>query len=138
MLPDMAHDSFEREMDRLLDDALHAVNGWLSTWSPACDLYEEDSTYSIAVALPGCHADQIEVQVQDSMVTIRGERKVESPESRIWYLRHIPEGPFACSVKLPGYVDDQTSMASCQQGVLTLTFAKCEQAKPRRIMIEGS
>jgi HSP20 family protein len=136
MLPDMAHESFEREIDGLLDDALHAVNGWLSSWSPACDLYEDDSTYSIAVALPGCHADRIEVQVQDKMVRIKGERKVESPEGRIRYLRHIPEGPFACSVKLPEYVDDQTSTASFQQGVLTITFAKCERAKPRGIMIE--
>jgi HSP20 family protein len=134
----MAHDSFEREMDRLLDDALQAVDGWLSTWSPACDLYEDGSTYSIAVALPGCHADQIEVQVQGRVLTIKGARKVDSPEGRIWYLRHIPAGPFACSVKLPDYVDDQTPTASFQHGVLTVTFAKCEEAKPRRIMIEGS
>lgn len=132
MLPSMAHDSFEREMDRLLDDARS------SAWAPACNLYEDDSTYSIAVALPGCHPDRIQAQVHDGMLTIKGERKVESPEGRIWYLRHIPEGPFACSVKLPGFVDDQTSTASFQHGVLTITFAKCEEGKSRRIMIKGS
>lgn len=130
MLPSMAHDSFE-------GDALHALDGWLSAWSPACDLYEDDVTYSIAVALPGCRPDQIEIQVHGKMVTIKGERQVEGPEGRIWYLRHIPEGPFACSVELPRYVDEQTSSASFQHGVLTITFTKCEEAKPRRIMIEG-
>jgi HSP20 family protein len=132
----MGHDSFEHEMDRLFDDALHAVDSWSSVWSPACDLYEDASMYSIAVALPGCSLDQVDVQVQGKMLTIKGNRKIESPEGRIWYLQHIPKGPFACSVKLPEYVDDQKSTAAFQQGVLTITFMKCEEARPRRILIE--
>jgi HSP20 family protein len=133
MLPSMEHDSFEHEMDRLLDDVVHTTDGSFSVWSPACDLYEDASTYSIAVALPGCSPDQVDVLVQGKMLTIKGDRNIESPDGRIWYLRHIPRGPFACSVKLPEYVDDQKSTASFQQGVLTITFTKCEEAMPRRI-----
>ena len=136
MLPSMGHDSFEHEMDRLLDDALDAIDGWSSVWSPACNLYEDASTYSIAVALPGCSLDQVDIHVQGKMVTIKGDRKIESPEGRIWYLQHIPKGPFVCSVKLPEYVDDQKPMASFQHGILTITFAKQEEAMPRRILIE--
>ena len=136
MFPSKSHDSFEHAMDRLLADALDAINGWSSVWSPACDLYEDASTYSIAVALPGCSPDQVEIHVQDKMLTIKGDRKIESPEGRIWYHQYIPKGPFSCSVKLPKCVDDQTSTASFQHGVLTITFTKSEKAMPRRILIE--
>lgn len=126
MLPSAAADPVEGEVDRLLDDALSGVDGPSSTWAPDCNLYEDDSTYSIAVALPGCRRDLIDIQVHDKMLTITGRCQVESPEGRIWYLRHIPEGPFACSVKLPDYADDLTFTVSFQEGVLTIVFAKYE------------
>ena len=96
MLPSMDTSSFERESKTPLGDML-SVSA-LPVWLPACDIYEDAATYSIAVALPGCHADQIEVQVQGTMLTIKGEREVESLDGRIWYLQHIGTGPFICTV----------------------------------------
>jgi HSP20 family protein len=131
----MAPDSFERQVDQLLDEALQGNHGGSSVWWPACDLYEDDSTFSVAVALPGCRTDQIDVHVEGKMLTVKGQRETESLHGRIWYLQNIPTGPFACSVKLPEYVDDHRSKISFEHGVLTITFVKCEEARTRRVVV---
>jgi hypothetical protein len=61
---------------------------------------------------------------------------VESPEGRVWYSQRIRTGPFACSVKCPKYVDDQSARASFEQGVLTITCPKRKEAMSCRIPVE--
>lgn len=129
--------SAESQIDRLLDDAIHSANGWSQSWSPACNVFENKEGFTVQMALPGLDANQIDVQVENNVLRVKGERKHEESDGRQWYMHGIEAGAFSCAFNLPEYVDHEQSMASYKQGLLTVTFPKREQAKPRTIMIES-
>ena len=136
-LPVLFHKgSIESQIDRLLDDAVQSVNGWLQPWEPACNVFENAQGFTVQMALAGLDASQIDVQVENNVLRVKGERKLGESEGRRWYTRGIGEGAFSCSFKLPDYTDHEKSTASYKQGLLTITFPKREEAKPRQITIE--
>jgi HSP20 family protein len=126
--------SGESPIDRLLDDAIQSVNGWSQSSDPACNVFEEQG-FTVQMALPGLDVDEIDVQVENNMLRVKGERKRNESEGRR-YMLGITEGTFSCSFKLPDYADHEKLMASYKQGLLTITFPKREEAKPHQIMIE--
>ena len=128
--------SVESQADRLLDGAIQAVSEWRGTWEPTCNIFENQDAFIVQMALPGLEPSRIDIQVEHNVLQVKGERKSETTEQTKWYTRSIPEGVFSCSFTLPAYVDYKKSRASCRQGVLTITFSKRDEAKPRRIMIE--
>jgi HSP20 family protein len=128
--------SVESQIDRLLDDAIQSVNGWSTSWDPACNVFEDEQGFRVQMALPGFDVNQIGVQVENNVLRVKGERKRDESEGRRWYVQGIAEGTFSCSFKLPDYADHEKSTASYKQGLLTITFPKREEAKPRQIMIE--
>ncbi len=128
--------SGESQVDRLLDDAIQAVSEWSESWDPTCNIFEDQGGFTIQMALPGMESSQIDVQIEHNVLRVKGERKSQTSEQTQWYTRNIPEGVFSCSFKLPAYVGHDKSTASYRHGVLTITFPKREEAKPRRIMIE--
>ena len=128
--------SAESQVDRLLNEAIQGVSEWSESWDPTCNIFEDPDGFTVQMALPGMEASQIDVQVENNVLRVKGERKSETSEQTRWYTRRMPEGVFACSFKLPAYVDHEKSTASYKHGVLTITFPKREEAKPRRIMIE--
>jgi HSP20 family protein len=136
-LPTLFRDSFETQVDRLLDEALHSMERWSSTWAPQCDVYEDDHGFCIRMALPGVDAKDLDVQVDQNTLMVKGGRTNEVPENRRFYVHEIPYGPFSCSFRIPSYVDQDKVTTSFKEGILTIEFPKCEEAKPRRIMIES-
>jgi len=128
--------SFDLQIDRLLDDAIQSVNEWSQSWDPTCNVFEDEEGFTVQMALPGLDANRFDVQVEKNMLRVKGERRPDAPEGRTWYERNIEEGTFTCSFQLPDYVDYEKSTASYMQGLLTITFPKLEEAKPRHIMIE--
>lgn len=128
--------SIESQADRLLHDAIHSVNQWSPSWSPACNVFENEQGFTVQMALPGLDVKQIDVQVENNVLGVKGERKHEESEGQQWYMQGIGAGPFSCSFKLPDYADREQSMASYKQGLLTITFPKREAAKPRQISVE--
>ncbi|WHZ28871.1 MAG: hypothetical protein OJF51_003669 [Nitrospira sp.] len=136
-LPVLFHNgSAESQIDRLLDDAIQSVNGWPQSWKPATNVFEDEQNFSVQMALPGLDANQIDVRVENNVLQVKGERKHDESEGRRWYRHGIEEGAFSCSFKLPDYADHEKSTAAYRQGLLTITFPKREEAKPRQIMIE--
>jgi HSP20 family protein len=129
--------SVESQIDRLLDDAIQSVNEWSHSWDPTCNVFEGEQGFTVQMVLPGLEANQINVAVENGMLQITGERKPDTSEDKTWYARDIAAGKFSCSFRLPDYVDQGKSAASYKQGLLTVTFPKREQAKPRRIKIES-
>ncbi len=124
------------QVDHLLDDAIQAVSEWSTSWEPPCNIFEDQDGFAVQMALPGLEPSQIDVQVEHNVLRVKGERRSEMAEQAKWYMRTIPEGVFSCSFTLPASVDHDKSTASYRHGVLTITFPKREEAKPRRIMIE--
>jgi HSP20 family protein len=122
------------DVDKFLDEALRGANGSAS-WSPACNAYEDERSYWVQAALPGLHREDIEIVVEDQVLTIKGERKEEAPKDRTYFVREFNRGSFVRSFKLPNTADQGKVAATYQDGVLMVEVPKREETKPRRITI---
>ena len=119
----------------------HQANGDLSfaDWAPSVDIDEQDDKYLIKADLPGVDKKDIDVKLENGMLSIRGEKRTESETGS--GKRHRTErfhGTFARSFTLPDSVDADKVDANYRDGVLTLAIPKMEQAKPRSIDIKIS
>ena len=132
----MTHEPFLRQIDRLFDEAVREVGQTGLACRPACNIYENENGFSVEAAVPGLESKDIVVTVEDGVLTLKGHRvhKTAGAETT-WLIQEIGAGGFSHSLKLPKYVDEDKATASYKNGVLTVTFPKREEAKPRRIMI---
>jgi len=133
----------QREMNRMFDGALNggrsAEPSTTAAWAPAADIYETPNELMLQVDLPGLHAGNIEVTVENNVLTIRGERQFDlnvQPENLHRVER--PYGKFSRSFTLPAAIDNRNIQATHKNGVLTLTLPKAAQARPRRIEVAAS
>jgi HSP20 family protein len=105
-------------------------------WAPALDVVEDGDSYVLRTDLPGVGEDKVNVEVEDNVLRISGERSAETSESREGYYRlERSSGTFARSVRLPEGVDAEGIEATYTDGVLELRIPKPEQAKPHRVEI---
>ncbi|MDH3636064.1 MAG: Hsp20/alpha crystallin family protein [Gammaproteobacteria bacterium] len=109
-------------------------------WAPSCDIEEEKDRYIIKADLPGVDKKDIDVKLENGVISIRGEKQVEK-ETGKGTKRHRTErfhGTFARSFTLPDAVQDERVDASYKDGVLSLVIPKAEEAKPKSIDIKVS
>ena len=116
-------------------------NGDLSfaDWAPSVDIDEQDDKYLIKADLPGVDKKDIDVKLENGMLSIRGEKHTETETGK--GKRHRTErfhGTFARSFTLPESVDAEKVDAKYKDGVLTLVIPKMEQARPKSIDIKVS
>ncbi|WP_447980551.1 Hsp20/alpha crystallin family protein [Candidatus Nitrospira bockiana] len=133
-MPALIREPFDAQVDRLLDEAVRAVDTWSTAWCPECDVYEDGEHFTVQVSVPGVEPAAMHVMIEDQTLMIRGERK-RNCDGLTWHVNEVKDGPFSCSFELPHYVDPSRSTASCKNGMLTITFPKKEEAKSRRIPI---
>jgi HSP20 family protein len=115
--------------------AMDSANG--HDWSPVVDITEDDSAYTIKAELPGVKREDIEVTFENGFLTLHGERKFEREEKGRKYHRIEREyGSFHRSFELPDNVDRDGLSARYDDGLLTVTVAKTEAAKPKRIDVQ--
>ena len=111
----------------------------LATWAPPADIYETENELVLKADLPDFEEKDIDVRVEDNLVTIRGERKFEKDVNEDNYLRvERAYGPFTRSFSLPNTVNSGGIRAEYRNGVLTLHMAKLEESKPKQIKISVS
>lgn len=122
------------DVDKFLDEALRAGNESAS-WSPECNAYEDERSYWVQAALPGLSRKDIEIVVEDAVLTIKGERKEDVSKDRTYFVRELNHGSFVRSFNLPKTADQTKVSATYQDGVLTVELPKREETKPRRITI---
>lgn len=122
------------DVDKFLDEALRTVNGTTS-WAPACNSFEDERSFWIQAAVPGMDRNDIDISVEDDVLTIKGERKDEAAPKRTYFLRELGRGSFVRSFKLPTTADQTKVAATYKDGVLTVELPKREETKPRRITI---
>ena len=129
-------------MERMFDDSLFGMrNDWTeqANWGLALDVAETDDAFVVKASLPGMTPDDLEVTYNNNVLTIKGEVKEEhESEERRYHLRERRYGSFSRSISLPSTVNADAIDASYQDGVLSLTLPKVEEAKPRRITVQGS
>jgi len=105
-------------------------------WVPALDISERKDAYLVTVELPGVGADDLEITLEDGLLTIRGERHFahDSSEQQFHRVeRHY--GAFRRSITLPAQVQAEQIEASFENGVLQIVVPKMEEAKPKRIQV---
>jgi len=116
------------------DDASGTVP---SLWSPAVDLREEEGKFTLQADLPGVDPENIEVTLEGGVLTIRGERKLESQQEREGYKRiERRYGEFHRRFVLPDTAAEDKVDASYRNGVLYVTIPKHERARPRQIEVQ--
>lgn len=106
------------------------------SWTPAVDIAETEDALTLYAELPGLSKENVEITLEDNVLTIKGERKFEREETKENYHRiERAYGTFHRSFHLPSNVRSDQVEASFKEGVLRVDIPKQEEAKPRKIAI---
>src|ERR1700693_3309667 len=108
----------------------------LTAWAPAVDIYETEHELVVKADLPDVDSKDLDIRVETNILTIRGERKCEKNVIQDNYLRvERAYGAFSRSFSLANTVNSEAIKADYQNGVLTLSIPKREEAKPKQIKV---
>ena len=136
-----------RELDRLQDEMNRLFTGWTrgwangepdnsTVWAPLVDIFENEEAVTLKAELPGVDPKSVDIQLENNVLTLKGERKFDGDAEKENVLRmERPYGNFSRSFSISSVVDDSKITAKFDSGVLTVTLPKKEQAKPKRIQI---
>lgn len=134
--------SLQERMNRLFEQTLDRSRGErevmvAGTWAPAVDIYETPESIVLQAELPGLGKDDIDIQVRDNILTLKGERRSEKEVKEGNYLRvERAYGGFQRAFTLPAAVQADKIRAVFKDGVLDVSIPKAEEAKPKQIKIE--
>lgn len=110
----------------------------LAAWAPPVDITEDKDRILITAELPGFKEDQIEIQTENGMLTLRGERKFEKEtDGKSYHRVERAYGQFVRSFSLPNNVDREKIRASFHDGLLQVELPKREDARPKNIKISS-
>jgi HSP20 family protein len=135
--------SLQDRMNMLFNQSFRGINrggseeDWAQgAWSPAVDIYEKDGNIVLKAELPGIEAKDVDVTVENNILTLRGERQFDQEVQRENYQRvERSYGAFTRSFTLPTVVETEKIKAEFKDGVLRMTLPKKEEAKPKQISI---
>ena len=132
--------SLQQEMNRLFnsffDTPTAGGTGGTRRWVPAMDLVETDGHFVLKADLPGLAEGDVNIEVQENVLTLSGERKFEHEVKKDGFYRlERGAGQFSRSLTLPDGVDADAIAATFDRGVLEVRIPKPEQRKPRRVEI---
>jgi HSP20 family protein len=132
--------TIQNEMNRLFnsvfDTATPANGSTFRRWIPAMDLVETESSYVLTADLPGLSQSDINIELDDNVLTVSGERKAEHEDRKAGYYRvERSYGSFRRSLTLPEGVDADAVKATFENGVLEVTVPKPAQQAPRKVQI---
>jgi len=133
--------SLQDRMNRMFDESYRgrsASDDWAlgGTWAPAVVIYEHEGNIVLTAELPGVDPKDVDVRVENNVLTLRGERKWSDDVQRESYHRvERAYGSFTRSFTLPNVVDTEKIKADFKEGMLKLVLPKREEAKPKQISI---
>ena len=129
------------EMNRLFSSTFSRGDGDQMTrgaWNPSVDIFENKDQIVLEAELPGMKPEDVEISIENNILTLHGERKFEKKaEGDNFHRVERSYGSFTRSFTLPSTVSSENAEAAFENGVLRLTLAKREEAKPRRIEIKA-
>ncbi|PIE31759.1 hypothetical protein CSA56_17410 [candidate division KSB3 bacterium] len=105
------------------------------SWTPRADIYETADHVIVQLDIPGVNIDDVDVQCEKGMLSVKGERHFKEEEGRQYYRVENIYGPFERYFEIPRTLDVEKVEANYTAGILTLTFPKTEAAKPKKIAI---
>jgi len=121
-----------REFDNVLSNRVQD-----GIWSPKVNIVENEKGYTISAELPGVSKNDIDIDLKDNTLSIKGEKKVETKDEKENYIRvESSYGKFERSFNVSDDIDRNSVNASFKDGVLTLVLNKKEESKPKQIKVE--
>ena len=139
--------SLQEEMNRMFDHFYNGTQAHLTDWdekalaAPSINVVESGDSFRVEAELAGIDPKNVEVEIVNNSLTLKGERKEEEKQGGDNYLRHeISYGSFARTVALPETADSDKAKASFKNGILTVAIPKKLEAqqKPRKIEIKSA
>lgn len=134
--------TLQDRIDRLFGEDLERLRPWTreaiegTAWSPAVDIVETENDIVLRADLPGVDPKDVDIQVENGTLTLKGERKFESDVKEDDYRRvERVYGSFLRSFALPPTVDAEKVKAEYRNGVLELKLPKRPEAKPKQIKV---
>ena len=134
-------DEVRRRMDRLWDEydagpsaRAFEEQGGRATW-PRIDLFDTGAALVVHAEVPGLSEKEIQLTINQEVVTLKGERKADAPEGYSVHRQERPGLRFSRSFTLPTKIDSEKTTAVLKNGVLTLTLPKAPEAQPRQIAV---
>jgi len=136
--PSRGATTLQEQINRVFGDMLERTGeeSNLTPWAPAVDIFETEHELVVKADLPDVNPQDLDIRVENNILTIRGERKFENKVNEENYLRvERAYGPFSRSFSLANSVKSEAIRADYQNGVLTLSIPKREEAKPKQIKV---
>lgn len=135
--------SLQNEVNRLFSSSFSRGNDdsdlMRGAWSPQVDIFENKNEIVLEAELPGMKPEDVNISIENNILTIRGERKFEKKnEGDDFHRVERSYGSFTRSFTLPPTISSENANAQFENGVLRLSLAKREEAKPRRIEIKAN
>ncbi|HEX8091899.1 MAG TPA: Hsp20/alpha crystallin family protein [Blastocatellia bacterium] len=131
--------NLQRGINQLFDNSVGQSSGEgvaLSTWTPAVDIYEDESSFIIKLEMPEVNREDVKVNLHENTLSISGERRLENEDKREGYHRvERSYGQFYRSFTLPPNVNPEGINAQFKDGMLRLSIPKKEEAKPKQIEV---
>ncbi|NUM44290.1 MAG: Hsp20/alpha crystallin family protein [Anaerolineales bacterium] len=128
--------AWQNALEQAFEEASFANRPEARPWSLALDAAETETAFIIKASIPGVNPDDLEITLEDDVLTIKGESKMdETVKEADFHLRERRYGTFARSLRFPVAVNADAVEADYAHGVLTLTVPKAEAVKPKRIAI---
>lgn len=143
--PFVMMDQLRRRMDRLFDDEaprsrrrdLEVERLWAGRF-PRVAFSETAQELVLEIDLPGLADKDVQLSIHQDVLSLSGERRADAPQGHFVHRQERAPVKFARSFTLPCKVDPEKSTASLKNGVLTVTLAKAEGAKPRQIAVQSN
>ena len=126
-------------MDRLFDDAFtRPLSMAGNSWSvPAVDMYQTDNEIVVKAALPGIKAEEVQINITGDVLTLKGEvKQSEEVNEKAYHIHEQRWGAFERTLILPANVVADKAKADFENGILSITLPKAEEAKPKTITIK--
>jgi HSP20 family protein len=135
--------SLQERMNRLFDESARGLGrsqeeDWtMGAWAPPVDIYEQGNDVVLKAELPGVDPKDVDIRIENNVLTLKGERKLEDEIKQESYHRvERSYGSFTRAFTLPSTVDTGNVKADYKDGVLRITLPKREEAKPKQIRVD--
>lgn len=141
--PHRGFGTFSDRFNKMFEETAKALSTYgiedleKGSWAPSVDIYETEDSYKLTADLPGIKKEDIQIDIKENTLTIKGEKKFEDKVSKDNYVRvERKYGTFSRSFVLSENVDPENVKANYKDGVLEVILHKKEEAKPKQIKVD--
>ncbi len=134
--PWTAFENMRREMNNWLERSGRTCRRRARSF-PVLNIWEDKDKLYVEAELPGFSMDDLEIFIENNLLTIKGERKAPELEDVTWHRRECGYGSFSRTFELPDDVDAEKVEASLRNGILLIELPRREEVKPRRIEVKA-